>query len=77
MFANFLQLITGRPPTEHEQGFVEEVHLVNHARPRNRRAEKLFLVCWLLIAVKCFLVVWLVDKYHMNFSPLWVNGPTV
>ena len=77
MFANFLQLITGRPPAEHERGFVEEVRLVEHARPRNRRAEKLFLICWLLIAVKCFLVVWLVDKYHMNFSPLWVNAPTV
>jgi hypothetical protein len=77
MFANFIQLISGRPPAEHERGFVEEVRLVEHARPRNRRAEKLFVVCWMLIAVKCSLVIWLVDKYDMKFSPLWVNAPTV
>jgi hypothetical protein len=77
MFANLVQLITGRPPAEHESGFVEEVRLVEHRRPRNPRAEKLFLICWLLIAVKCALVVWLVDKYDMKFNALWVNAPTV
>jgi len=77
MFANFLQLITGRPPTENEHGFVEEVRLIEHARVRNPRAEKLFLICWILIAAKCGLVIWLVEKYHMKFNPLWVNAPTI
>ena len=77
MFANFLQLITGRPPAEHDRGFVEEVRLVEHARARNPRAEKLFLICWLLISAKCGLVIWLVDKYDMKFNALWVNAPTV
>jgi len=77
MFANLLQLITRRPPTDHASSFVEEVRLMEHVRPRNPRAEKLFLICWLLIAGKCWLVVWLVEKYDMKFSPLWVNAPTV
>lgn len=77
MFANLLQLITRRPPSDHESAFVEEVRLLEHARPRNRRLEKMILACWLLIAVKCALVVWLVNAYHLRLNPLWVNGPTV
>ena len=77
MFANLLQLITRRPPASHSRGFVEEVRLVDHLPARNPRAEKLFLVCWLLIAAKCWLVVWLIDKYHMKLNPLWVNAPTI
>lgn len=76
MFANFLQLMTRRPPSE-GRGFVEEVRLVDHLRRRNPRAERLFLLFWLLIAGKCALVVWLVEKYRMPLDPLWVNAPTV
>lgn len=77
MIPNLLQLLGRRPPAEFPRGFVEEVRLVEHLPRRNPRVEKLLLVCWLLIAVKCALVVWLVGKYHMNFDPLWVNAPTV
>lgn len=77
MIPNLLQLITRRPPSDYDRGFVEEVRLIESVPPRNPRVEKLILVCWLLIAVKCWLVVWLVDKYHMKLDPLWVNAPTV
>jgi hypothetical protein len=77
MFANLLQLLTGRPPNDQERHFVEEVRLIDHVPPRNLRVEKLILGCWVLIAVKCALVVWLVGKYHMKLNPLWVNAPTV
>lgn len=77
MFHNLLQAISGRAPLESEWRFVEEVRLVEHARVRNRRVEKLILGCWVAIAGKCGLVIWLVDKYHMPFDPLWVNAPTV
>lgn len=77
MFANFLQLLTRRPPANYHRGFVEEVRLVDYARHRNVRVERVILVCWLLIAAKCALVVWLVGKYHMRFDALWVNAPTV
>jgi hypothetical protein len=77
MFANFIDLITRRPPAEYHRGFVEGVRLVDYRQPRNRRVEKIILVCWILIAAKCALVTWLVGKYHMNFDALWVNAPTV
>jgi hypothetical protein len=77
MFANLIQIITRRPPTDHGRVFVEEVRLVDHVVPRNVRVEKLILWCWFLIAGKCALVIWLIEKYHMKVNPLWVNAPTV
>lgn len=77
MFPNLLQLITRRPPPDYDRGFVEEVRLVEYAQSRNPRVEKLILICWLLIAGKCWLVMWAVEKYHMKFNALWVNAPTV
>jgi hypothetical protein len=77
MIPNLLRLLTRRPPADYERGFVEEVRLLDHLPPRNPRVEKLILFCWILIVLKCWLVVWLVGKYHMKFDPLWVNAPTV
>ncbi len=78
MFHSLLPLVTRRPAaTGPEIVFVEDVRLVRRSRTRNRRAERLLLVCWILIAAKCWLVTWLVQRYHMNFSALWVTAPTV
>jgi len=77
MFTSLLQLITRRPPPEYHREFVEEVRLADYLPKRNPRVEKLILVCWVLIAIKCLVVVWLVGKYHMRFDPLWVTAPTI
>lgn len=77
MFHNLLQAVSGRPAPEGSCRFVEEVRRVDQVRARPSRVERLILGCWLAIAGKCALVVWLVDKYHMTFNPLWVNAPTV
>jgi hypothetical protein len=77
MFANLLQLLTRRPPPDYDRGFVEEVRVADHVPARNKRVERIIFVCWILILAKCWLVVWLVDKYHMKFSPLWVTAPTI
>ncbi|HVU25630.1 MAG TPA: hypothetical protein VHE13_15985 [Opitutus sp.] len=77
MFPHLVQLVTRRPPPGSDRGFIEEIRLVKAGPARNPRAEKLILACWVLIAGKCTLVVWLVEKYHMKFSPWWVNGPTL
>ncbi len=77
MFPHLVRVVSLRPPPANGRDFVEEVRLVEYVRARNRRAAALILVCWMLIATKCELVIWLVDKYHMKFSPLWVNAPTV
>ncbi|HYP16125.1 MAG TPA: hypothetical protein VEQ65_02860 [Opitutus sp.] len=77
MIPQLLQLITRRAPPQSGPTFVEEVRLVDHLPRRNRRVEAVILVCWILIALKCWAVVWLVERYHMKLEPLWVNGPTV
>jgi hypothetical protein len=76
MFANLLQLLTRRPSPGYEHGFVQEVRRPRRV-PRNPRVEKFIFVCWLLIAAKCGLVVWLVQRYHVPVHPLWINGPTI
>lgn len=77
MFHNFVQLISGHLPPDDEHRFVEEVRVVLPSARRSPRVERVLLWCWLAIAAKCALVVWLVGRYEMSFSPLWVNGPTV
>jgi peptidoglycan/LPS O-acetylase OafA/YrhL len=76
MFANLLQLVTRRTPPEFEHSFVQDVSVTERS-PRNLRIERLILVCWVLILAKSFLVIWLVDKYHLGFNADWIIVPTV
>ncbi len=76
MFANLIQLITRRPPPDFERGFVEDVH-VTRRRPRNRRTERILLFGWILILLKSFAMIWLVDRYHLKFNANWIIIPTV
>ena len=77
MFANLFQLITGRPPAPgiDRGAFVQEVH-VRRTEPRNRKVERLILICWILIAIKHVLVIWVCQRYPVPFHQLWVNFPT-
>ena len=77
MFANLFQLITGRPPTPDidRQAFVQEVR-VREIETRNPKVEKVILVCWILIAVKHVLIIWVCRNYPVPFHQLWVNFPT-
>ena len=77
MSPRLVRTITRHPPPAIDRGFVEEVRLVQYIRQRDARVAWLLFACWLLIAAKCSVVVWLVAKYRMPFSPLWVNAPTV
>ena len=77
MFANLVQLITGRPaPAEVIQhAFIEEVH-VFHPPQREPRVERMILSCWILIALKHVLIIWACRHYPVPFHQLWVNFPT-
>jgi hypothetical protein len=77
MFANLIQLITRRPPPDdYDLAFVKEVSV--HAKPaRSPRVERIILIGWGLIAGKCWLVTWLIEKYHVPIDPMWVVAPTV
>lgn len=76
MFANLLQLIARRSAPGYEHGFVQEVRRTP-VPLRSARVERVILVCWLLIALKCALIVWTVRHYQVPIHPLWINGPTV
>ena len=76
MFADLVKLINRRPPTDYEQGFVRSVTVTSKS-PRNRRLERLFAICWVVIVIKSFAVIWLFDRYHVPVNPLWVIAPTV
>jgi hypothetical protein len=76
MFANLLRLITGRPTPELDRhAFIEEVRVHEPAR-RNPRVERFILICWILIAVKHVLIIWVCRRYPVPFHQLWVNFPT-
>jgi hypothetical protein len=75
MFADLIRLINRRPPDDYERGFVREVS-VSDRSPRNRRVERVLAVCWVLIVIKSFAVVWLFGHYHIPLNPLWVIAPT-
>jgi hypothetical protein len=77
MFANLIQLITGRPPPPEvdRSAFVQEVR-VRRSERRNPKVERLILVCWILIAIKHVLIIWVCRHYPVPFHQLWVNFPT-
>lgn len=76
MFANLVQLITGRPePEVARNAFVAEVRIKGGERP-NPRVERLILLCWVLIAVKHVGIIWVCQHYPVPFHQLWVNFPT-
>jgi len=47
------------------------------AEPRNRRSERWIVIGWVLIAVKCTALWWLINAYHVPIHPMWLVGPTV
>lgn len=75
MFANLLNLISGRPPAGVDPGFVMEVN-VRRKPARNPKVERFILVCWLLIAVKHILVLYACYHWPVPFNALWINAPT-
>lgn len=76
MFADLVRLINRRPSSHYEASFVKSVK-VSGRSPRNRKLERLFAVCWVIILVKSYLVIWLFSHYHVPINALWVIAPTI
>jgi hypothetical protein len=79
MFANLLQLITGRPPPPEVErtAFVEEVRVTGPTRERlDPRTERFIFGCWVLIAVKHVAIIWVCERYPVPYHQLWINFPT-
>jgi len=76
MFAYLIRLINRRASADYEKGFVREVKVRTRA-PRNPCVERLFAICWVVILVKSFAVIWLFDHYNVPVNALWVIAPTI
>lgn len=76
MFPNLLRIFARRGSAHYEGHFVEQVR-VQEKRPRNPSVDRLFLIAWILIAIKSVLVLWAVPHYHIPFSGWWVVAPTL
>ena len=76
MFANLLQLVTRRTRVDYDRGFIRDVN-ITHRAPRSRRTQKVLLAGWLLIAAKSWLIVWVIERYHVPVEPMWIIIPTV
>ena len=76
MFPNLLQLISRRPSPDYDQGFLVDPPRRARRVP-NPRIDRLFMLGWVLIALKTVFVLWAVPHYHIPFSPYWVVVPTV
>lgn len=78
MFANFLQLISGRRSThQYRNAFVEELAIHRSREPRSLRSERLLVGGWILIGIKCWVVSALISAYQVPINPWWINAPTL
>ena len=78
MFANLLQLISGRPPPAEVEAnaFVAGVDVAARQERRDPKVERLILVCWILIALKHVAIIWVCRRYPVPYHQLWINFPT-
>lgn len=74
MFANLFPFST-RNARPHGDAFVLEVNRVKRV-PRDPKIERMFLICWVLIAIKHVAIIWAANRYPIPFHQLWINFPT-
>ncbi len=78
VLANLFSLFTRRTTAEdYHRAFVVDVRPVVPREPRSRRTEQFIAVGWVLVALKCWGVWWLVEHYHLPVRAWWINGPTL
>lgn len=43
----------------------------------SRRMRWIMTVAWMVIAMKCVLVWWAIDYWHVPIHPMWIVAPTL
>ncbi len=78
MLANLLHFLNRRRAAEdYNHAFIKGVEVLRPQSARSRRSEAVLLAGWVLIAVKCWGVWWLIARYRMPVDPWWIIAPTV
>lgn len=75
MFANFFEHFR-RADRDYERAFVKDV-VVERKIPRNRAVERLLIVGWILIGLKCWAIWWACSHYAVPIHPGWIVSPTI
>lgn len=76
MFPGFLHIFARNRLGDYERAFVRHV-AVKRRIGRNPLVERLILAGWLLIVLKCFAVIWIIDRWAVPFHPYWLIVPTI
>lgn len=76
MLTALLQLVLRRVPAGYERAFIRGVE-VKVPVVRNPWVERLILAGWLLVVVKCFVIIWAIDHWAVPFHPYWIIAPTI
>lgn len=76
MLTTLFQLVRPRSPASYERAFIHDVQ-VKTPMARNPWVERLLLAGWLLLVVKCFVVIWVIRRWAVPFHPYWIIAPTI
>jgi hypothetical protein len=65
-----------RSAVDYERAFVAEVAMTEPVA-RNPAVERLILAGWLLIVIKCFAILWVINHWAVPVHPYWIIVPTI
>lgn len=78
MLANLLHFLNRRRAAEdYDLAFVKGVEVQRRPPPRSRKSERVLVVGWVLIGLKCWASWWAIERYAMPIDPWWVVLPTL
>ena len=76
MLTTLFRLFSSRSSLDYERAFITEVTMTGQVA-RNPAVERLILAGWLLIVVKCFAVIWIINHWAVPVHPYWIIVPTI
>jgi hypothetical protein len=76
MLTTLLRLFSSRSSLDYERAFITEVTMIVPVA-RNPAVERLILASWLLIVVKCFVIIWVINHWAVPIHPYWIIMPTI
>jgi len=76
MFTRLIQIFGSPRTSDYDREFIREVKI---QRPLTRSPKSGFFLCgaWALIGLKCWAVIWAIERYHIPVHPLWITLPTL
>lgn len=78
VLANLLHFLQRRRTAEdYDNAFVREVEIRRAREPRSRKSERILILGWILIGLKCAAVWWAIRAYSMPVNPWWIVVPTL